>query len=1253
VFVLNLKRWVYFGVLVLFCGLLYQRFYSGTADQAESSTDVQTGFESVTAEAVDIGNADKALAAELVRQMHVADLLERRELLESALDRLFAIDPQNPAVAFFQAYIAIADDDLSAAKAVLKNRELHAANTVETRQLASYIASVSSQKDSMQQARLFQRAERYDDALVIYNQLFADGMPTLKLELERLDLLAHVKGNDAYVLGELLSLNNQYPNFAILELALADFRSRRKPSDPLALATYQRLAQGDGIGKRAADAWLRALGRLPATDSVMKDYALLAVRYPDDLNIQNAYSNVLNQQQEELERLKNPYYRAKKHGLVLLDANRLVEAEKQLRYALQGRAEDAEVLGGLGIIYLRRGDHEHAVQYFKKAAQYNEDPDQVNKWLSLIKASQYWSSLRKAEALIKKGQYEQADEQLKIALELNPAAAETYIALAELTLARGKPLRADAYYSEALRRDPGNRSALWGRVELRQALVNRRAALKLVDTEYTQFQQQRIASQLQSLKIEEEMEALNRTNPYGNVEAYLGVIERLISLKPESPWQRSDIANALVAVEEEVRADALMRDWAANDKRSEMLFSYGLYLSGRGDVSGAITALESIPEPQRSTAMQSNLMRLQLDKTLAEVQAPTTQDSLERGRILDQMAQQYHKQPTALLRLANICLDLNEHKRAEKIAATLSPDDKWAFAAQLDYGYLLLALEQFDQFIQWQQRFSLKNFSPAEQAKINELSLEYDLARAQYYAERGEIVIAYSMYQRAVENAGTGQIQARISLLKITAQMGNQAEMIAQSDDLLTASANLTASEILEIASVLQDAQALTERKRYMDVLKGRKNVGAQQLREAMLLEKQLRNWDETEQFAYAALRQARIEERPSAAGEQLNQRQLYDSADEKYWLTSSVKSTLTELRDRRDGYIKFGLDHSFRSGKDTTSQIPVEIRWPIPSLDGHLLLRVDYVTVDSGTVDYLDPDALPPSTITRIPFAESASGIALGIGWEAERWHADIGTTPLGFRKSSLVGGVGVKGSVGEVGWNAVLSQRPEVSTTLAYAGMQVPVGANFSGTEWGGVLRSGAKLGLSYDLGGANGYWASIQYHLMSGDQVEDNTRLGVLGGVYHRLIDEEDRKFRIGLNILHFQYDKNLSETTLRHGAYFSPQNYVSVSLPVRYYGRSGSTWSYLLAASVSNSWSSEDAPYLLGSGSSSGGGFGYALEAAIEKRVSDRWYVGLAADVQRADFYEPNHIVMYAKYTFTDRWQPIWTPPEPPIPYGEFD
>ena len=1252
---MKLWRWVYFSVFVLFCGLFYQWFF-GNTPELESAVSAESGFVSVVgqdAAADDVDYLDDEFTAELIAQMQLGDALDRRDLLESALDRLLVISPNHPGAFFFRAYIALADDDLAGANAILAARELAAPGALETRQLSAYIASMSSKRVNLAQARILRRTARYKDALSSYKKLFPDGMPTLKLELELLDVLANIEGNEARVLARLSELNRQYPNVALLELSLAEFRSQQNPYDSAALASYRSLAQGDGLGRRAAGSWIRTLGRLPKTAAVMNDYALLAQRYPDDLDIQNAYRNVLNELLAEKERLKNPYYRAKKQGLASLDADRLAAAEKKLNFALRGFPDDADVNGGLGVIYLRRGDHDRALRYFKKAARFNQDPDLNEKWAILISTSRYWSALRRGEALMDIGKYEESEAQLNLARKIDSSNAATYVALAELALARGKPLTADVYYGEALRRDSGDQSALWGRVQLRERLSGRAAALAMADREYSSSQRQRIATQLRSLRIDGEMDALSRLNPAGNKRAYINAVDRVIALQPTSPWQRADIANALLDAGETARADALMADWADGDENPEMAFSYGLYLSARGNLAGAIRVLNGIPEGQRSAAMQGNIMRLNLDRELAGMQNSGSEESIAIGRQLDQMAKQYSNQPLALLRLADIAVDLDERERALRIVNGISADEGWEFQTLLDYARLLLTLDQFDRFMQWQKDSETKQYSLAEQAQLDDLVLEYYLARARFYTERGDTITAYSMYQRALQRPAAGQVSARISLLKITAQLDRQTELKAQSEALLAESNNLSSSEILDISTVLQNAKLLAERHQFMAVLKTRDDLSAQQFREAMLLEKDMRDWDSAEEYAYLGLQQAQIEARPGLAGRASGQRELYADADEEYWLTSSLKSSISEFRERRDSYIKFGIDQNFRSGRDTTSQVPIEVRWAVPSLDGHLLLRVDYVTINSNTVDYIDPGALPPTTITRIPFAEKASGIALGIGWDAKNWHADIGTTPIGFRESNFVFGAGLKGSVGELGWNVVLSQRPEVSSTLSYAGMEVPSGAASSGTDWGGVILTGAKLGLSYDLGGSNGYWASLQYHLISGDKVADNTRLGLLGGVYHRVIDEENRKFRVGLNVLHFQYDKNLSEVSLQHGSYFSPQNYISVSLPIRYYGRYGNDWSYLMAASVSNSWSSEDAPYLLGGGSSSGGGFGYALEAAIEKRVSKRWYVGLAADIQRADFFEPNHVVMYAKYTFNERWQPIWTPPEPPIPYSRFD
>nr|WP_246386580.1 cellulose synthase subunit BcsC-related outer membrane protein [Litorivivens lipolytica] len=378
-------------------------------------------------------------------------------------------------------------------------------------------------------------------------------------------------------------------------------------------------------------------------------------------------------------------------------------------------------------------------------------------------------------------------------------------------------------------------------------------------------------------------------------------------------------------------------------------------------------------------------------------------------------------------------------------------------------------------------------------------------------------------------------------------------------------------------------------------------------------------------------------------------------AAAEKNWLTRSARSTFDRIRAREDGHIWFGLDISERDGTEETFLVPVEILYPISKWDGHLLGRIDYVSIDTGDVDYIDRPSLNPLTTQRVEFQEKDTGIALGIGWRAEDWSVDVGTTPLGFRERTWVGGVGLSGDVGDVGWTLDLSRRPEVGTLLSYGGMEVPSDASgFQGTEWGGVVRTGGKLGLSYDLGGKVGYWGSLQAHQLTGQgRVEDNDRFGVLGGVYWRAKESVPHNIQVGVNLMHLQYDKNLINRGLDNAGYFSPQNYVSVSLPVRYFGRSGHDFSYMVGASVSHSWSREDEPFGYGEGSSSSKDFGFTVEAAVEKRISDHWYLGAAADIQRADFYEPNHFVIYARYTFKDRWSPVPTPPEPPIPYSDFD
>ena len=62
--------------------------------------------------------------------------------------------------------------------------------------------------------------------------------------------------------------------------------------------------------------------------------------------------------------------------------------------------------------------------------------------------------------------------------------------------------------------------------------------------------------------------------------------------------------------------------------------------------------------------------------------------------------------------------------------------------------------------------------------------------------------------------------------------------------------------------------------------------------------------------------------------------------------------------------------------------------------------------------------------------------------------------------------------------------------------------------------------------------------------------NTSVNGSAGVYFRPFYAADRELKAGINMNYMNFDKNLSYFSYGQGGYFSPQNYVSVSLPVDY-------------------------------------------------------------------------------------------------------
>ena len=146
---------------------------------------------------------------------------------------------------------------------------------------------------------------------------------------------------------------------------------------------------------------------------------------------------------------------------------------------------------------------------------------------------------------------------------------------------------------------------------------------------------------------------------------------------------------------------------------------------------------------------------------------------------------------------------------------------------------------------------------------------------------------------------------------------------------------------------------------------------------------------------------------------------------------------------------------------------------------------------------------------------------MGLSIGYESERWRADIGTTPIGFLYSTVVGGAQIEGPLNDqIDYKVGVSRRAVTDSLLSFAGAKDAR----TGDEWGGVVATGARAELGFETQPGQGFYGYGSYHTLNGHNVASNSRFEGGGGMYWRLIDEPNRTLSSGLNVTMLGFGKN---------------------------------------------------------------------------------------------------------------------------------
>ncbi|MCX7628194.1 MAG: cellulose synthase subunit BcsC-related outer membrane protein [Methylophilaceae bacterium] len=214
---------------------------------------------------------------------------------------------------------------------------------------------------------------------------------------------------------------------------------------------------------------------------------------------------------------------------------------------------------------------------------------------------------------------------------------------------------------------------------------------------------------------------------------------------------------------------------------------------------------------------------------------------------------------------------------------------------------------------------------------------------------------------------------------------------------------------------------------------------------------------------------------------------------------------------------------HREKSGQTGASRLTqdvtgMEAAWPV-TLASEIRLKLEHVRLDNGTYD--------------------TGGWQPTLEWQQESadttYKLQVGLTPIGGPVDPrLVGEASMRHSTPWGEYKMAAYMRPVKESILSYVGEDEPV-------EHGRVVRNGGEMSAMRFFEEGWGISGKIALEYLTGRRVQDNTHLALDGSISRNLKPEGFDYLSISLGAGYDRYTRNLSQFTLGHGGYFSPQTY----------------------------------------------------------------------------------------------------------------
>ena len=1214
------------------------------------------------------------------------------ENAERALDRLLRVEPDNPDALALQAQIQAEGGNRSAAQATLSRlRSLRPEDPrIAAVEQAMRVGSIDPA--GLAEARRLAREGHNAEAIARYQRLFRGSEPPDALAVEYYDVLAGTEGGWDKArtgLGRVVAAN---PGDARAQLAYAQLLTYHEDTRAEGIQRLSVLAKAPQTATAAAKAWRQALEWLPIDAASIPAYQDWLAQHPND----GVISAKLDQAKNPPQAPADIAAAKRSAAFAALNAGKLNEAEAGFQAVLDANPEDADALGGLGIVRLRQNKAAEARDLLSRAMQ--ADPAHKSRWESALAGASVGEDYAAARAAIQQGRLDAAERQLRAIIARGGDVAGAQAMLADVLSRRGDLSGAEAQYRAVLAHQPNNADAMVGLAQVLGKLGRGEEAENLLDRAQSAGNT-RAVGRIRADALRQQAAAVR--DPVTK----LALLRAAVAAEPADPWTRLDLARALSAAGRKSEARAVMAEATDGPHPSvDALRAGALFAAEDNRPADAAKLVERLPPAARTTDMRALLAQ---GKLQADIRSATSLGAVSpaaaREKLLT-MAAQPDPDGSRGVAIARAFLEMHNPAGAREALATAQAATRSPTPAQrIAYaGMLLQAGDTRGAQILIHSMDGATGLTAQQTADLNRLRAGTAIRTADALNAEGRQADAYDVLEPALARTPDDP-DLNMAVARLYARADEPRKALALNQALVSRDpSNLDARQAAVNAAIQVRDWQLAERlvreglqlspddpkawlmAATLNRARGNDRRALQNLRQAASLRRQEIGADRPLPFTSGQATQSDRASRTamyqiSTFDDTLvpqggNPFRRNEGAPDNTQLTEAPallpppmpRDPMLQDIDKQIASVqqdlapKLTVGPSFRSrtgtsGLDQLSEASLPTDLVVHPFGRGLMTF-------TATPTFLSAGDVPGDTKSQqsfgtgalggrpVPPSQHAEGVGLSLAYQLGWLKADVGVSPIGFQQQNILGGVELSPEIADGVRLRVLGERRSVTdSVLSYAGTQDPA----TGTHWGGVTRTRGHAQIEFSTQGAN-FYAGGGYAMLNGLNVESNREYEFGAGgsypVWHGKTDE----LRIGLDLVYFAYDKNLRFFTLGQGGYFSPQSYFATVLPVHYTSKSDDlTWS--VGASLGYQTYNEHAspvfpndpglqsallaeaattPGLLTSyPSRSASGLVGGADAAVEYRINDVFRLGGRASYQHAGDWSEATGTLFARYIFS--------------------